>query len=203
MKWKSYHKWCCNLFLLFYLWALASQIPPKESSSSLFSFLSFQIRYGISSIYRFDVCQYPEFNPYLSGLFGMNVIKRQRDFTGISCSSIVRKNFQLYFVWHIDQNVSNTSRIGANLSALGLVLCLFGLTSNLKYLKIFRNLYRGIVFEKNRNSIFFVVEKPYVMIFFQIDLYRTEGQWNLPIHLESGKSWYLLFCEPVQSRISQ
>ena len=78
----------------------------------------------------------------------MNVMKGQRDFTGIICSSIVRENLQLYFVWHIDQNVSNTSRIGANLSALAPVLCLFGLSLNLKYLRIFRNRSRGIVFEK-------------------------------------------------------
>ena len=84
----------------------------------------------------------------LSSLFAMNVMKGQRDFTGVSCSSIVRENLQLYFVWHMDENVSNTSRIGANLSALGPVLCLFGLSSNLKYLRIFRNRSCGVVFEK-------------------------------------------------------
>ena len=55
----------------------------------------------------------------------MNVMNGQRDFTGISCLSIVRENLQLYFALHIDENVSNTSRIGTNLSALRPVLCLF------------------------------------------------------------------------------
>ena len=61
---------------------------------------------------------------------------------------MVRQNLQLYFVWRIDETVSNTSKIGANLADLSPVLGQFGLSSNLKYLRIFRPRSRGIVFEK-------------------------------------------------------
>ena len=80
-----------------------------------------------------------------------------------------------------------TSRIGANLSALDPVLCLFGLSSNLKYLRIFRKRSRGIVFEKNKNSIFFVVEKPYGMIFSTQTFIVLNGNESFQFTLSQGK----------------
>ena len=135
-------------------------VPPRSSRSLAPNYGMILATYFVSTSVNTQ-----NLIPYLSGLFGMNVVKGQQDFTGIGCSSIVRVNLQLYFVWLIDENVSNTSRIGANLSALDPVLCLFGLSSNLKYLRTFRYRSLGIVFEKNRNFVFFVVEKPYGMIF--------------------------------------
>ena len=56
--------------------------------------------------------------PYLSGLFGMKVMKEHRDFRGMSCSSMVREKSPVYLYLLVAVKVVNTSRIGANLSAL-------------------------------------------------------------------------------------
>ena len=65
--------------------------------------------------------------PYLSGLFGMKVMKELRDFRGMSCSSTVREKPQAYLDLHMTVKDVNTSRIGANLSAPAPLLSLFGL----------------------------------------------------------------------------
>ena len=37
--------------------------------------------------------------PYLSGFFGINVVKGQRDFRSINCSSTVNEKFNLFFTY--------------------------------------------------------------------------------------------------------
>ena len=82
---------------------------------------------------------------------------------------------QLYFAWHTGENVLNTSQIGVNLSVLGSVLRLFGLSSNLKYLRIFRT---GLVasFLKKQKFHIFCCTETIRDDFFHTDPYRTEGQ---------------------------
>ena len=85
---------------------------------------------------------------YLSSLFGLNVTKEQQDFVVNTYLSMVIEKLQLHLVWLMDENVSNTSRIGTNLCSPGPDLFLWGWSSNLKYFRTFRYLSRGIVFEK-------------------------------------------------------
>ena len=49
----------------------------------------------------------------------MNATKEQRDFIVNSYLSMVMEKLQLYFVWFMDENVLNISRIGRNLFAPG------------------------------------------------------------------------------------
>jgi len=55
--------------------------------------------------------------PFLSGFFGMNLVKGQRDFKSINCLSIFNEKFHLYFLSCMDANVWNSTRIALNLSA--------------------------------------------------------------------------------------
>ena len=89
------------------------------------------------------------FIPYLSGLLGMKIIKEQRDFRGMTCSSTVRRKLHVHLDWHMEVKVLKTSRIGENLSdAEPLLILVFGLSSNCKYFNIFVNLFRGIILKK-------------------------------------------------------
>ena len=85
--------------------------------------------------------------PYLLGLFGMNVMKGQRDFTGIRCSSIVRENLQLYFVWHIDKRLKYITLWRESICSRSSPLSVWLIIKS-QIFEIFRNLSRGIVFEK-------------------------------------------------------
>ena len=85
---------------------------------------------------------------YLSGLFGMKVMKEYRDFKDMIFSSTVTEKSQVCLDLHMAVKVANTSRIGANLSAQAPLLILFGLSSKRRYFNSLVNLFLGIVSPK-------------------------------------------------------